>query len=56
MPPDVVGKIIAHAEKTYGFAPKIEITTEANPTSVEASVMSEFTMPGLIVSRWVSNL
>ena len=40
MPPAVVGKIIAHAEKTFGFAPTIEITAEANPTSVEAKVMS----------------
>ena len=47
MPPDVVGKIIAHAEKTFGFAQKIEITAEANPTSVEAKVMGEFYHAGV---------
>ena len=47
MPPAVVGKIIAHAEETFGFAPSIEISTEANPTSVEASVMREFQHAGV---------
>jgi len=47
MPPAVVGKIIAHAEKTFGFAPTIEITAEANPTSVEAKAMSEFYHAGV---------
>ena len=47
MPPDVVGKIIAHAEKTFGFAQKIEITAEANPTSVEAKGMNEFHHAGV---------
>ncbi len=47
MPPDVVGKVITHAEKTFGFAHKIEITAEANPTSVEAKVMSEFYHAGV---------
>ena len=47
MPPAVVGRIIAHAEKTFGFAPTIEITAEANPTSVEAKVMSEFYHAGV---------
>ena len=47
MPPAVVGKIIAHAEKKFGFAPTIEITAEANPTSVEAKVMSEFYHAGV---------
>ena len=32
MPPNVVGKIISHAEKTFGSAPAIEITTEAKFT------------------------
>ncbi len=43
----VVGKVIAHAEKTFGFAPKIEISTEANPTSVEAKIMTEFYHAGV---------
>ena len=47
MPPNVVGKIISHAEKTFGFAPEIEITAEANPTSVEAQVMTEFFHAGV---------
>ena len=47
MPPAVVGKIIAHAEKTFGFAPTIEITAEANPTSVEAKAMREFYHAGV---------
>ena len=47
MPPAVVGKIITHAEKTFGFVPTIEITTEANPTSVEAKVMTEFYHTGV---------
>lgn len=47
MPPAVVGKIIDHAKKTFGFAPTIEITIEANPTSAEAKVMSEFYHAGV---------
>ena len=47
MPPAVVDKLIAHAEKTFGFSPTIEITAEANPTSVEAKVMSEFYHAGV---------
>ncbi|MDA0331701.1 MAG: radical SAM family heme chaperone HemW [Proteobacteria bacterium] len=47
MPPAVIGKIIAHAEKIFGFAPTIEITAEANPTSVEAKIMTEFYHAGV---------
>ena len=47
MPADVVGKVIAHAEKTFNFAPKIEISAEANPTSVEAKIMTEFYHAGV---------
>ena len=47
MPPAVIGKIITHAENTFGFAPTIEITAEANPTSVEAKAMSEFYHAGV---------
>ncbi len=47
MPPAVVAKIIAHAEKTFGFAQTVEITAEANPTSVEAKVMNEFYHAGV---------
>ena len=47
MPANVVGKIIAHAEKTFSFAPTIEISAEANPTSVEAKIMTEFYHAGI---------
>jgi putative oxygen-independent coproporphyrinogen III oxidase len=47
MPPSVVDKIIAHAEKTFGFAPMIEISVEANPTSVEAKTMADFYNAGV---------
>ena len=47
MPPAIVEKIITHAEKTFGFAPKIEITAEANPTSIESKAMTEFYHAGI---------
>ena len=47
MPPAVVSKVIDHAKKTFGFAPTIEITAEANPTSAEATVMREFYHAGV---------
>jgi len=37
MPPQLVEKLIAEAAELWGFAPDIEITLEANPSSVEAS-------------------
>jgi oxygen-independent coproporphyrinogen-3 oxidase len=37
MPPETVAAIIQAAERHWGFAPGIEITLEANPSSVEAS-------------------
>jgi len=37
MPPETVAAIIEAAEKHWGFGPDIEITLEANPSSVEAS-------------------
>jgi putative oxygen-independent coproporphyrinogen III oxidase len=37
MPPSLVAKLIHEAEKLWGFADDIEITLEANPSSVEAS-------------------
>jgi oxygen-independent coproporphyrinogen-3 oxidase len=36
MPPALVGALLREAEKLWGFAPDIEITLEANPSSVEA--------------------
>jgi len=37
MPPDTVAAIIGAAERHWGFAQDIEITLEANPSSVEAA-------------------
>ena len=37
MPPETVAAIIEAAERHWGFAPDIEITLEANPSSVEAA-------------------
>ena len=37
MPPETVAAIIEAAEHHWGFAPDIEITLEANPSSVEAA-------------------
>jgi oxygen-independent coproporphyrinogen-3 oxidase len=37
MPPELVGTLLSEAERLWGFGPGIEITLEANPSSVEAS-------------------
>jgi oxygen-independent coproporphyrinogen-3 oxidase len=37
MPPALVGALLEEAEKLWDFAPGIEITLEANPSSVEAA-------------------
>ena len=37
MPPALVARLLAEAEKLWGFASGIEITLEANPSSVEAA-------------------
>ena len=37
MPPSLVAALLAEAERAWGFAPNIEITLEANPSSVEAA-------------------
>ena len=37
MPPALVAALLAEAERLWGFAPGIEITLEANPSSVEAA-------------------
>jgi len=37
MPPVLVAALLAEAERLWGFAPGIEITLEANPSSVEAA-------------------
>ena len=37
MPPALVADLLSEAERLWGFAPGIEITLEANPSSVEAA-------------------
>jgi putative oxygen-independent coproporphyrinogen III oxidase len=37
MPPQLVAALLGEAERLWGFAPGIEITLEANPSSVEAN-------------------
>lgn len=37
MPPSLVAALLAEAERLWGFSPGIEITLEANPSSVEAA-------------------
>ena len=37
MPPSLVAALLQEAERQWGFAPGIEITLEANPSSVEAA-------------------
>ncbi len=37
MPPALVAALLAEAQRLWGFAPGIEITIEANPSSVEAA-------------------
>lgn len=37
MPPALVGRLLAEAERLWGFAAGIEITLEGNPSSVEAA-------------------
>ena len=37
MPPALVAALLGEAERLWGFAPGVEITLEANPSSVEAA-------------------
>ena len=47
MPPILVERLIRHAEDLFGFTNDIEITAEANPTSVEAEAMLGFRKAGV---------
>lgn len=47
MPGAVVGKILAEAQTLFGFAPGIEITLEANPTSVDADRFRDYRAAGV---------
>jgi len=47
MPPETVAALIAAAEQLWGFAPDIEITLEANPSSVEAARFADLAAAGV---------
>ena len=47
MPPALVETLIAEAERLWGFADNIEITLEANPSSVEAGNFSALANAGI---------
>jgi putative oxygen-independent coproporphyrinogen III oxidase len=47
MPPATVAALIEAAERHWGFAPGIEITLEANPSSVEASRFADLAAAGV---------
>ncbi len=47
MPPATVAALLAEAEALWGFAPGIEITLEANPSSVEAARFADLTLAGV---------
>jgi oxygen-independent coproporphyrinogen-3 oxidase len=47
MPPSVVGALLEEAERLWGFERDIEITLEANPSSVEAANFSALASAGV---------
>ncbi|MDG2534792.1 radical SAM family heme chaperone HemW [Sphingomonas sp. HITSZ_GF] len=47
MPPETVAAVIAAAERHWGFEPGIEITLEANPSSVEAARFADIAAAGV---------
>ena len=47
MPPALVADLLAEAERLWGFAPQIEITLEANPSSVEAANFAALAAAGV---------
>jgi putative oxygen-independent coproporphyrinogen III oxidase len=47
MPPQTVAALIEAAELHWGFAPGIEITLEANPSSVEAARFADLATAGI---------
>ena len=47
MPPKTVAAIIEAAERHWGFAPGIEISLEANPSSVEAARFADLSAAGV---------
>jgi putative oxygen-independent coproporphyrinogen III oxidase len=47
MPPTLVEALLGEAERLWGFAPDIEITLEANPSSVEAANFAALAAAGV---------
>lgn len=47
MPPALVAALLSEAERLWGFAPEIEITLEANPSSVEAANFAALAVAGI---------
>jgi putative oxygen-independent coproporphyrinogen III oxidase len=47
MPPATVAAVLAAAERHWGFVPGIEITLEANPSSVEAARFADLAAAGV---------
>jgi oxygen-independent coproporphyrinogen-3 oxidase len=47
MPPALVERLLAEAERLWGFAPGIEITLEGNPSSVEAANYAALASAGI---------
>lgn len=47
MPPGLVATILEHADKAFGFAADVEITLEANPSSVEAAAFAALADAGI---------
>ncbi len=47
MPPALVARLLAEAERLWGFAPGVEITLEGNPTSVESANYAKLAVAGV---------
>ena len=47
MPPQLVARLLEEAQALWGFAPGIEITLEANPSSVEAARFAALALAGI---------
>ncbi|AWW74747.1 coproporphyrinogen III oxidase [Erythrobacter sp. KY5] len=47
MPPTLVNALLGEAEQLWGFSPEIEITLEANPSSVEAANFAALAAAGI---------
>ena len=47
MPPALVARLLNDAARLWGFAPDIEITLEANPSSVEAAKFADLAAAGV---------